>query len=52
MENISLNQTVILQKGNIIKALKLVPGKFVVFERLKFKPDNAAGHPFGTVFNG
>ena len=52
MDTICLNKTVILQKGNILKAIKLVSDKIIVFEKLKFKPNNAAGHPYGTVFNG
>ena len=49
---IKLNETVILQKGNVLKAIKLVPGKIIVFEKLRFKPENAIGLKFGTLFNG
>ena len=52
MELISLNKTVILQKEKILKAVKLIPKKMIVFEKLRFKPENAIGHPFGTSFSG
>ena len=49
---IKLNQTVILEKGNVLKAVKLVPDKLIVFEKLRFKPENAVGQKYGTLFNG
>ena len=49
---IRLNESVILQKGNVLKAVKLVPQKLIVFEKLRFKPENAVGQKFGTMFNG
>jgi len=47
-----MNETVILQKGNVLKAVKFVPDKVVVFEKLRFKPHNAFGQRYGTLFNG
>uniref|UniRef100_H2YBX2 tRNA (adenine(58)-N(1))-methyltransferase non-catalytic subunit TRM6 n=1 Tax=Ciona savignyi TaxID=51511 RepID=H2YBX2_CIOSA len=49
---ISLNKTVILDKNGILKAVKLIPNKMIVFEKLRFKPDKAEGMNFGTIFKG
>ncbi|CAK8698319.1 unnamed protein product [Clavelina lepadiformis] len=49
-DGIALNKTVILQRNNVLKAVKLIPEKVIVFERMRFKPENAVGLPFGSVF--
>uniref|UniRef100_F7B480 tRNA (adenine(58)-N(1))-methyltransferase non-catalytic subunit TRM6 n=1 Tax=Ciona intestinalis TaxID=7719 RepID=F7B480_CIOIN len=47
---INLNTTVILERNSVLKAVKLVANKVIVFEKLRFKPDKAVGCNYGTVF--
>lgn len=50
MDVITENVSVILQKGDVLKALKLERGKKIVFEKMHFKPDNAIGQPYNSWF--
>nr|CAB3267264.1 tRNA (adenine(58)-N(1))-methyltransferase non-catalytic subunit TRM6-like [Phallusia mammillata] len=47
---ITLGESVILKKGDVLKAVKLLPKKLIVFERMRFVPDNAEGALFGSTF--
>ncbi|XP_078488627.1 tRNA (adenine(58)-N(1))-methyltransferase non-catalytic subunit TRM6-like [Ciona intestinalis] len=47
---INLNTTVILERNGVLKAVKLIANKVIVFEKLRFKPDKAVGCNYGTVF--
>jgi len=47
---VTVNQTVLVQKNDILKAIKVVPDKIINFERLRFRIDKAVGHSFGTLF--
>jgi len=49
-ELISLEKMVVLQKGKVYKAVKVIEKKNIVFEKLRFKLDNAVGWKYGTTF--
>jgi len=47
---VTVNQTILVQKNDILKAVKVTPEKLIVFERLRFRIDKAVGHRYGTLF--
>ncbi|XP_039262807.1 tRNA (adenine(58)-N(1))-methyltransferase non-catalytic subunit TRM6-like [Styela clava] len=50
MDVIAENVSVVLQRGKVLKAIKLERGKKIVFEKLHFKPDNAIGQSYNSWF--
>lgn len=50
MDTIENNMTVILQKGQVLKAERLEKGRTIVFEKMYFTTDNAFSKPFNSYF--